>query len=799
MVQLGHLICVVVLLLVVNPVCGEEKPKPPLEFQIRSVKSGNWSDVKTWKPSRLPRAGERVLIGKGTHVVYDIENKTVLRLVQVTGHLEFSRKRNTELNTALLTVKNDEMCLESGFACDFHGHHEGHTHRAILEVGTQNKPVPANVTTKIRLHYQEGLDREEAPAVVCCGGRMELHGAPMNRTWVELGADLKPGDTTVTLAENVTGWRVGDEIIVTGAKKDYQGGHSTEERRISKIDGTTVTLDQPLKHEHFGNGQFRSEIANLSRNVVIESADPDGIRGHTLYHEGSAGGISYARFAHLGKKGVLGRYPIHYHLVGTSMRGSSVLGAAIVDSHNRWVTVHGTQFLLVRDCVGYQSAGHGFFLEDGTEVYNLLDRNLGVQANRAKRLPKQVLPFDPNDGAAFWWANGRNSLTRNVACENEEYGYRYDAQHSRYFDANLPILMPDGKTKSVDIRTLPFYRFEDNESHTEGLYGMVIANNGNKQPDNPIRDLKALERIKNIDWTGPPQSHPHVVKNLTLWQVHYALRPHTPNIWAENLRIHKATYGIYRPAFLNHVYKNLHMSDVNSEPFNRGMDDASAQLGKVAVDGLFFEDVGYGPGMPLVQISDNNLSGDAETHIRGLKVTRKSEKHYVFDLGGGARANPVTKKGVPIYVHDHFGPGRHAKIVSRKVSESANDGNKYRHESPFLGKDAVMAEVRNVEFPELLKLTDDLPPATIITRVQSYHGELMITGVSHDNGEIKSVQVNGKPAKILSQQAGVTDWQIRLPFPKGGILSAYAVDATGNKETHGHKLSVAKESHQHSH
>ncbi len=27
---------------------------------------------------------------------------------------------------------------------------------------------------------------------------------------------------------------------------------------------------------------------------------------------------------------------------------------------------------MVRDCVGYQSVGHGFFLEDGTEVFNLL-------------------------------------------------------------------------------------------------------------------------------------------------------------------------------------------------------------------------------------------------------------------------------------------------------------------------------------------------------------------------------------------------------------------------------------------
>src|SRR5207302_173246 len=158
-------------------------------------------------------------------------------------------------------------------------------------------------------------------------------------------------------------------------------------------------------------GEYRGEVANLSRNVVVESADL-GHRGHTMYHRHSAGSITYAEFRHLGKEGVLGRYAIHFHLVGNTMRGSSVVGVSVWDSGNRWVTVHGTNYLVVRDCVGYQSKGHGFFLEDGTEVYNVFDHNLAVQARRAKPLPKQALPFDHNDGAGFWWANSLNTCTR---------------------------------------------------------------------------------------------------------------------------------------------------------------------------------------------------------------------------------------------------------------------------------------------------------------------------------------------------------------------------------------------------
>ena len=109
------------------------------------------------------------------------------------------------------------------------------------------------------------------------------------------------------------------------------------------------------------------------------------------------------------------------------MRGSSVVGASIWDSGNRWITIHGTNYLVVRDSVGYRAVGHGFYLEDGSETYNVLDRNLAVQAFAGKPLPDQFLPFDHNDGAGFWWANSLNSFTRNVAVECDRYGFRYES------------------------------------------------------------------------------------------------------------------------------------------------------------------------------------------------------------------------------------------------------------------------------------------------------------------------------------------------------------------------------------
>lgn len=768
----------------------------PVQFDLRSVRDGAWSDAKTWSQARVPKAGDRVLVSRGTRVVYDGEYKEVVRLIQVVGTLSFARDRHTELNVGILKVQDSDSCTETGFACDM-GKSAATASSALpaLEVGTLLEPLPRQFTARIRLHAVEGLDPKDGPALVCCSARMDLHGAPMSRTWVKLGADSAATATTVTLAEPVEGWRAGDEVIITPSKvhqrrgsnpKDYQNQMGTEERRIVRIDGTTVELDKPLAEDHSGTGEFRCEIANLSRNVIVESADPAGVRGHTMYHAHSQGGLSYARFAHLGKEGVLGRYAIHFHLVGDTMRGSQVLGVAVVDSANRWVTIHGTEYLIVRDCVGFRSAGHGFFMEDGTEIYNLLDRNLAVQANRTKRLPKQALPFDENDGAGFWWANGRNTFVRNVTTENDAYGYRYDMQHSRYFNSTLPITMPDGKTEQVDVRTIANWRFDGNESHCDQGAGMIMTcNGGAQQPDTTIRDPKLLEQIKALDWTAPDTRHPHMVRNLKIWETHYAFRPHSPSTLVDGLRIYRTAYGVYRPAFDNQVYRNIHLTRAGGEPFNRGMDDASCQVGIFTVDGLKIDDLDKSSSRrdPIVQMSDNNLSGRAESHFRNVTWTpTDAVKGSLFNRGGQTRGDQVVEGGVPYYLHDYYGPGRDARIISTSAKPLLADGNTYRQEAPLTGDESVVTEVKNVPWPKVLDPVDDLPPATVITAVRRAGERLTVTGITHDNGEITEVSVNGEDAKIGKSYSGVADWSIELPIPADGKITAFATDDAGNVE-----------------
>jgi hypothetical protein len=513
--------------------------------------------------------------------------------------------------------------------------------------------------------------------------------------------------------------------------------------------------------KHLGEGDYRAEVANLSRNVVVESADPEGVRGHTMYHKGSAGSLSYTEFRHLGKKDVLGKYALHFHLCRDTMRGSSVVGCSIWDSHNRWLTIHGTNYLVVRDNVGFKSVGHGYFLEDGTETYNVLDRNLAVGAKRGKRLPKQVLPFDANEGAGFWWTCSLNAFTRNVAAECGNYGFRYEATPTSALKLMLPIRQPDGTRKATDPRTLPFVRFEDNEVHgSRGLYGVNLG--------------------EGVNRVGPDAKHPFVVKNLKIWDVHYAFRPQVPNLVVENLTIDHAAYGVYHPNYDGHYYKNVYIGHTNTEPFNRGHDDLSAQYGRLVVDGLTFDGIRSG-GMPLIQISDDNPTGSAATHVRNVKTvnwTDGSRQKAVANLGGGPRPTPKTEKGVPIYFHDWFGPGRHAMVVSVKSGEFKANPAGFREEKPLTGDESRVMEVKAIAFPVMPELTDDLPPATVITHVAKKDGKLVVRGSTTDNGTVKRVAVNGTEAKSLAANFG--EWEVTLDA--AAEVKAVAEDAAGNVE-----------------
>jgi hypothetical protein len=364
----------------------------------------------------------------------------------------------------------------------------------------------------------------------------------------------------------VLDWRPGDRVLLTGTTRQskHRGTFrdsvrdepATEERLVHSANGHCITLDRPLDREHYAEGEFRAEAANLSRNVVVESADPAAGRGYVSYEHGSAGSISYAEFRHLGKEGVFGRASLNYHLAGDSMRGASVSGVSIWDSGSHWLSIRGTDYLVVRDCIGYRSTGHGFCLESGTEVFNILDHNLAVQAFTGRPLPGRHLSFDQDDGAGFWWANSLNTFTRNVACECDEYGYFFQAAKTADFDPVLSVGQADGSRRKVDIRTLPFVRFEANESHCQRRHAFNLGGG------------RAAEDDAGAPGVGPDSRHPLVIRNMKTWNVHWAFHPVSPCVLVDGLKVYDAETGLWRPVYDRHAYRDVRMTATEREEYD---------------------------------------------------------------------------------------------------------------------------------------------------------------------------------------------------------------------------------------
>ena len=608
---------------------------------LQCKQSGTWSDPNTWDAGRVPAGGDRVVIGKGRSVRYDVESAEVIRLVQIAGELDFARDRNTRLEAGLILVTPSEVPSEEGFDCHappVDADHGGA--QPVLSIGRPGSPIPASCKAAIRLHYIEGMDKESCPAIVNCASRMEIHGSPLERTWVKLKVPAKQGSDSVVVSESVGGWKAGDAVIVTGtAMQRSRGGDEgrflersqTEQRRIKSIaavddsDSVTIVLDTPLTFDHYADDEFQGEVANLTRNVVVESADPDGVRAHTLYHHDSSGSISYAEFRHLGKKGLLGRYSLHFHLCGDTMRGSSVIGASIWDSDNRWLTIHGTDALVVRDCVGFKSVGHGYFLEDGTETNNILDHNLAALVLPGKPLPKQVVPFDLNRGAGFWWANSQNSFTRNCAVECAEYGYRFDCKQTDDYDPHRMIRQADGSEKSQDTRVMPFVRFQDNEAHSMRFFCLNLR--GIARPVGGGLDLYGQNATltKEAAEAMPDPSHPFWIRDFKAWEANWSVHLGTTGVFIDGLKSFRNDVAIWRSimdrsGFRRLVSKEMRVNDIHN-PLSMGLDgikpdDADGEPSERRTN-PFRGVSSFADTMPPVTVITSAIRDGSSIHIQG--------------------------------------------------------------------------------------------------------------------------------------------------------------------------------------
>src|SRR5690606_32954464 len=432
-----------------------------------AVRDGLWSDASTWSGGNVPEAGDVVTIGAGFDVVLDV-SPPGLNGVKVEGKLSFSNDADLELTTEWIML---------------HGE---------LEIGTEARPHTAHATITLTNNVpdEDVMAGMGDRGIMISGGTLNLHGNRTN-TWTKLTATAEAGSSTIEVL-NADQWQVGDEIVL--ASTDFEP-RQAEKRTIAAIRGNTITLDEPLQYMHFGEITFgvdeRGEVGLLTRNIKIhatEDAEQSYFGGHIMAMPGSRMYVEGVELHRMGQHMTLARYPIHWHLVGEARARQYIKNAAMHDTFNRCVTVHGTHKLRVENNVAYNTVCHCFFLKDGIETGNEFVRNLAIQTkchptmecvptnlaangeidaeNRAALRQMSfsgehtLLPSD-NTVASYWSTNPDHSFIDNVAAGSDETGFWFSVPEH-----------PNGAFLGTEIsrntwpRRTPLRAFRGNVAHS---------------------------------------------------------------------------------------------------------------------------------------------------------------------------------------------------------------------------------------------------------------------------------------------------------------------------------------------
>jgi hypothetical protein len=506
---------------------------------VTAVQSGAWSSPATWSTGQIPGAGDIVAIPAGDTVTYDVVSTAALNTVEIRsgGMLTF----RTDINTTL-TVQN-LLVLQGG----------------TLQVGSAAAPEQVGVKAQIifpNIPLNTGIDPGQFGNGLIALGTVSMHGAALSTTHVTLAAEAHAGDTTLQLSQAVTGWQVGDHLILPDTRQLYweinpgnpSGSYVPEDEVVTvaavSADGKTITLSAPLQYDHLGardgNGNlvFLPDVGNLSRNVVVHSANAAGTRGYTLFTGHADVDIENVQFSGLGRTRVDalddttydangnlthvgtnqgGRNAVYFdHLIGPA--GGQADGYQYTFADNsvfcplnpmpyRWgIGVNDSSFGLIQDNVLYNWAGGGIVLASGSETGNLVADNFAVKITGSGGRP-DTRGYGTDvafEGTAFWFRGYENDVVGNIAAQSM-IGYMF------WPDDLLAVHIPTGPGADpsvagqytvVNMTSTPIRQFVGNEAYG-GADGLQIWS------------LFANDIYPNT--VSPPES---VVKDFHVWNVY---------------------------------------------------------------------------------------------------------------------------------------------------------------------------------------------------------------------------------------------------------------------------------------
>jgi hypothetical protein len=511
---------------------------------IVSAHSGAWSDVNTWSTHRLPTDGDVVEIAPNSTVTYDVVSDHVLDTIVVDpgAHLQFRTDVNTRVVVANFLVK------PGGW----------------LEIGSEANPVAANVKAEVVFPdrpLNTSLDPEQYGNGLIGLGKVTMVGA-QKTGFVRLASEAHAGDVAITLDSPVSGWQAGDKLVLpdthqldwfeqASSPDGYIPQYETVTLAGVSADGRTLYLSAPLRFDHLGSrdgaapAEFLPHVANLSRNVMVKSANPGGTRGYTLFEDRADVDIRSVGFFGLGRTtnddfddatfaddgsvshvgtNQEGRYAVTFrHLIGPTAAQADGYQYTFVDNAVtcpldpmpfRWgVDINDSHYGLIGDNVLYNWAGAGLVTEAGDETGNVIEHNFVARINGDGERAVDKANMGANgemgqEGAGFWFRGPGNVVRDNVATDirggGGPYAYGYVVYATYLGVVNAPAYQGadpavDGQVVAVDTNATPLREFARNEVYGATYNGMSAW------------------------WLGAFADQPHgdagVIQDLRVWNV----------------------------------------------------------------------------------------------------------------------------------------------------------------------------------------------------------------------------------------------------------------------------------------
>uniref|UniRef100_A0A8V0ZBY9 G8 domain-containing protein n=1 Tax=Gallus gallus TaxID=9031 RepID=A0A8V0ZBY9_CHICK len=333
-----------------------------------------------------------------------------------------------------------------------------------------------------------------------------IKGVPHNGFKVEVSKGI-----ILHLVDDVRSWLPGDRIVV--ASTDYSM-HQAEEFNLlpcPECKSNQVKIDGSPLYLHIGEVidgiDMRAEVGLLTRNILIQGEMEDSCYGENqcqFFSFDTFGGhikilanfssvhMSGVELKNMGQQ-ILGSYPVHFHMAadvderGGYQRPTYLDNLAIHHCFSRCVAIHGTHGLLVKDTIGYDTLGHCFFLEDGTEQRNTFQHNLGLLTRSGTILPSDrneamclairnhvygnYIPVPSTDCMAvstFWIANPNNNLIENAAAGAQDVGIWYIFHR-------VPTGQSEGQYPEGQAEHTPLGVFYNNRVHSNFKAGLFIG------------------------------------------------------------------------------------------------------------------------------------------------------------------------------------------------------------------------------------------------------------------------------------------------------------------------------------